>query len=110
MIKEELQRNTLKGRAEQRAKSFEEKLEKGEKSEIARRCLREIKNRDVEGGEISNWERERIEHYKEREMSINEMKKLKEKGEWREQHMVEKEKVFKREVRWKRIREARYNR
>lgn len=112
IVREESQRDMLKGKAEQRARNFEERqtLEKGERSEIARKCLMESKNREMEEGKISDWERERIEHYEEREMSVKEMRKFKEKGEWREQHMVEREKVLQREERWKRIKESRYNR
>ena len=50
----------MRTRAGKRTWKYEEKLRKGEGSEIARECLKEIKERERErGGNISEWERGR---------------------------------------------------
>lgn len=60
----------MRRRAWRRAWRFEERLERGEGSEIARRCWEEIKERTVGTKELSKWEQERIEFYKKREIKI----------------------------------------
>ena len=60
MIREEVERDKMRTRAGRRAWKYDEKLRKGEGSEIARECLKEIKERERERGEnISEWERGR---------------------------------------------------
>ena len=60
MIREEVKRDKMRTRAGRRAWKYEEKLWKGEGSEIVRECLKEIKETERERGEnISEWERGR---------------------------------------------------
>ena len=60
MIRKEVKRDKMRTRAGRRAWKYEKKLRKGERSEIARECLKEIKEREQERGEnISDWERGR---------------------------------------------------
>lgn len=47
MVKEEVQRDLPEGKAGQRTWRFEERLEKGEDSRIARKCLEEVKNKEL---------------------------------------------------------------
>lgn len=49
MIREELQRDLLRGRASMRAWSYENKFRKGKGGELARECLEEIRNRVKKG-------------------------------------------------------------
>jgi len=51
MIKEELQRDKLRGRAGRRAWGFEERLAEGRGSELARRCWEEMRER-IKRGEV----------------------------------------------------------
>jgi hypothetical protein len=50
MIREELQRDKLRGRAGRRAWGFEERLAEGRGSELARKCWEEIRERAKRGG------------------------------------------------------------
>lgn len=57
MIREELQRDKLEGKAGLRAWSYEKRLEEGGGGgELARRCWEEIKRRAKEGKVGSGWE------------------------------------------------------
>lgn len=58
LVREETQREKLKGRAGRRAWRFEERLEDGRRR-IARRCLEEMRERDGRGATGSKWEEER---------------------------------------------------
>jgi len=68
LIREELKRWLLKSRAGRRARSFEERLEEGRGGVLAQMCLREIKDRCLKGMELSSWERERCDFFRERGM------------------------------------------
>lgn len=59
MLKEELQREKLRGRAGRRAWEYEERLREGGGSALARMCLGEMREIFREGRVKSNWERER---------------------------------------------------
>ncbi|KMQ86830.1 hypothetical protein RF55_14087 [Lasius niger] len=67
LIREELKRDKLRGRAARRAWNFEKKLEEGKGGEIARECLEEIKKRLEKNKKKSEWEEEREKFYRERE-------------------------------------------
>jgi len=66
LVREELKRWRLRSRAGRRARSFEERLEEGRGGVLAQMCLREIKDRCLKGTELSSWERERSEFFRER--------------------------------------------
>lgn len=61
LVREELQREKLRGRAGRRAWRFEERLEEGRGSDIARKCLEEMKERWRRGRVVTKWEEEREE-------------------------------------------------
>lgn len=82
MIREELKRPKLEGRAARRAWEFEKKLKSGKGNKIARRCLKEIERREG-WREVSNWEEGR------RRFRV--MRGLKEKGERRAGGVHERE-------------------
>ena len=50
LVREELQREMLKGRAGMRAREYERKLEEGQGWEVARMCWEEIKGGREDGG------------------------------------------------------------
>lgn len=53
MVREELQREKLRGRKGRRAWGYERRLKEGKGNELARYCLKEIKRRARKGGKIS---------------------------------------------------------
>lgn len=59
MIREELQREKLEGRAGMRAWGYKKKLEEGGGGELARRCWEEIKRRAKDRKARMVWEEER---------------------------------------------------
>lgn len=59
LLREELQRHKLRGRARRRAWGFEKRLSEGKGSEMARKCWEEMKERFRKGKVKSSWERER---------------------------------------------------
>lgn len=59
LVREEMQREKLRGRAVERTWNFEKKLAEGKSSEIARRCWREMRERERKGLRLSKWEEER---------------------------------------------------
>lgn len=46
MIREELQREKIRGKAEKRAWGFEKKMIEGRGNELARRCWEEVRGRE----------------------------------------------------------------
>jgi len=66
MIREEIDRWMMRGRAGKRAWKFEKRLEEGRGSAIARKCLREMKERWKRGKIVGKWEQERKEFFSER--------------------------------------------
>lgn len=109
LVRENMQRDLLRGRASKRAWEFEEKLEKKERSEIARKCLMEVRSRKLERVSLSDWEKERIRFYRNREVSMVEMKEAKKREKWRVRELIVTEKRMQKEERWERIRKSRYN-
>lgn len=56
-------------------------LEEKERSELARRCWEEIKDRALRGEELSDWERKTIEFFEKRRVSMEEWERLRKSGE-----------------------------
>jgi len=65
LIREELQRDKLRGRASNRAWGFEKRLEERRGSELARECREEVKNRE-EGRSCFEERKVRIEQKEEK--------------------------------------------
>jgi len=59
LVRDETQREKLKGRTGRRARSFEDRLWRGERIDLTQRCLRETEERVIKERELSNWELER---------------------------------------------------
>ena len=108
MVREEIQRDKLRGKAGRRAWKYERRLEEGGGSELARMCLEEIKERCRTKKVGSGWEGERRSFWEDRGGSLEEL------GEEREEDRVEaifsKERKMQREERWERIVGSDYNR
>lgn len=68
LVREELKREMMCGRAEKRAWKFEKRLEEGKGAQIAKKCWREMKERWKRGRIIGGWEQERKEFLEEREI------------------------------------------
>lgn len=66
MVREEIQREKLKGRAGIRAWKYEIRLEEGKGEEMARDCWDEIKNRAKKGRAWEGWEEERKKYWEKR--------------------------------------------
>jgi len=56
LVREETKRSLFRSRAGRRAWGFEERLEEGRSSVLARTCLREMKDRVLKGKELSSLE------------------------------------------------------
>ena len=63
LVKKEIQREMMRSRAGRRAWSFEERLDMGKGSELARACRKEIRERALGGRDVSKWERERRQFF-----------------------------------------------
>ncbi|EZA48221.1 hypothetical protein X777_14227 [Ooceraea biroi] len=83
LIREEVQRDLLKGRAGMRAWKYEKKLEEGEGGDLARECWKEMKKRAKEGRILKGWETERKEFMEEKGWKIEEVGEMKKKGQIR---------------------------
>lgn len=59
MIKEELQRDIIREKAGKRAWGFENKMEEGRGSELARRCWKEIREEGKVGKGEKGWKEEK---------------------------------------------------
>lgn len=59
MVREKLQREKLRERAQSRVWKFERSLEMGGGSKWARKCLEEVKSKEKERSGDSEWERKR---------------------------------------------------
>jgi len=66
MMREELQREKLRGRAGKRSWRFEKRLEEGRGEGLARECLEEIRERFKEERVLTGWEREKERFFEER--------------------------------------------
>ncbi|XP_068993226.1 golgin subfamily A member 6-like protein 24 [Neodiprion pinetum] len=110
LVREELQREKLRIRAGRRAWNFERKLERGEGSELARRCWEEIRDKAEAGRQGSRWERERESFFAERGAESREVVVRRERGEMEFREIEERGREEQRKERWEKIRESRYNR
>lgn len=63
LVREKLQRDKLVESAEKRAWGFEERLEEAKGSNLARKCLRKIKERWSKSRWAKGWEEERKEFF-----------------------------------------------
>lgn len=83
MIREELKREKLRGRARSLAWGFEKKLERGEGSELARMCWEEIRKRVREERDESEWEAEKRKFFEERGFRVQKIDRIeKEEKDW----------------------------
>jgi len=108
MVREELQRDKLRGRGARRARAYEKRIEEGSGSELGRECWKEIKKR--EGKATVGWEKERIDLLQSGRIE-GERVILEEKGEenWFNR-IIERDIERQRNERKKKITESRYNR
>lgn len=109
MVREEIQREKLRGRAGMRAWSYEKKLGEGGGAELARLCWEEMRERAKDGKVLGKWEEERRSFYEEKSWSIKEIEKMREEGELRGEEVVAREKRWQEAERWEGIRNSRYN-
>lgn len=82
LLRKELQR-VLKGRSGLRAWGFEKKLEEGECGELARLCWGEMKERPRRGKVLGGWEDERKQFFEGMWWTVEEVERLRERGELR---------------------------
>jgi len=76
MIREELQRDLLRGRAGMGAWSYENKLRDGKGGELARECLEKIRNKVKKGKAMKGWEEERVNFIEERRWKMEEIEEM----------------------------------
>ncbi|XP_071581079.1 uncharacterized protein [Temnothorax nylanderi] len=110
LVREELQREKLRGRAEMSAWRFEKKLEEGKGSELARICWEELKGREKEGRVGSSWERERGGFFEDRGVGLEELERLREDGDEWHRKLFRGDKETQRKERWEKIEKSDYNR
>jgi len=112
MVREELQREKLRGRMGRRAAGFERRLEEGRGSGLARMCWEEMRERNRKGRESSGWERERRRFFEERGIEVESEERERREGEgddwFRELEKRDKEKQ--RRERKERIEKSKSNR
>lgn len=109
LLREELQRDKLRGRVGMRAWKYERKLEEGRGGELARACWKEMRSRAREGKVMGEWEEERRKFMGERGWKIEEVERIREVGMLRGEELYEREKRRQREERWEKIRTSRFN-
>ena len=100
MVREELQREKLKGRAGLRAWGYERKLEEGRGGELARLCWSEMRERAKEGRVIGEWEEERKLFYMGRGWNLSEVEERRERGELRGEDIVRIDRIVQVKERW----------
>lgn len=108
MIREELKRNKLRGRAARRACNFEKRLKEGKGGKLAKNCLEEIKKRIEKDRKISNGEKEKEEYFKEKDLEELAWKREGEEGMIGYEAVERKEKE-QREERMKKIEGSKFN-
>ncbi|CAK9801077.1 Retrovirus-related Pol polyprotein from type-1 retrotransposable element R2 (Fragment) [Anthophora plagiata] len=109
MVREELQREELRGRAGMRAWGYERKLSEGRGGYLARKCWREMRERARKNRALEGWEEERRKYYERKGWSLERVEEMREEGGLRGEELVRREKRIQEEERWKRIRESKYN-
>lgn len=110
MVREEAQRDKLRGRTGERAWRWEERLEEGRGNDIARRCLEEMKERCRGSKVFSEWEVERKEFFEGRGIRVEEVEKWRDGGTGWFRELKEREKNLQKEKKWEKIRKSKYNR
>lgn len=63
MVRNEVEREKMRGRASKRAWKFERKLKEGKGGEIAKKCLEEMKERWKKERIVGKWEQRKKEIY-----------------------------------------------
>ncbi|XP_070513035.1 golgin subfamily A member 6-like protein 22 [Cardiocondyla obscurior] len=109
MVREELQRDKLKGRAGMRAWKYEKRLEEGKGGELAKWCWEEMKERVKEGRSKEKWDKEREEFFEKFGWSGKDVKDLRERGELKGEYLIKKDKEWQKEERWEKIRGSSFN-
>lgn len=109
MIREEFQREKIRGRAGMRAWGYERKLGEGKGGELARLCWSEVKRRAEEGKALGEWEEERKLFYRKKGWSLGEVEERREKGELRGEILVELERKEQEKERWEEIGRSKSN-
>lgn len=110
MVKEELQREKIRGRAGRGAWSFENRLEKGRGNKWARMCWEEMRGRWNRGITRRGWEEKRRAFFEERRLKIEEVEGRSQTREGWFEEMERGDGERQRRERGKRMRESRYNR
>ncbi|XP_024868799.1 calcium-binding and coiled-coil domain-containing protein 2-like [Temnothorax curvispinosus] len=109
LVREELQREKLRGRAGRRVWKFGRRLEEGGGSELARRCWEEVKEKSRRRGRLSDWEEGRKKYLSDRGLWEEGEGEKKGEQEARLEEMVKWEREVQRAERWERIKESRYS-
>lgn len=109
LMKEELQRDKLRGRAGRRPWGYKRRFEEGRGSELARSCWREIKKRAKEEKGILEWEKGRKKFFENRGLSVKEMERRR-KGELEYKELENRDRRRQEEERGGRIKNSRFSR
>lgn len=109
MIREETQREKLRGMTAKRAWGMERRLEMRNGSRPTRDCWWEIKERALGIGKLSEWEEKRKNFYRKSEIIEDEKRENREERELEWQELAKKETELQKEETWKKINNSRYN-
>ncbi|KMQ91217.1 hypothetical protein RF55_8945 [Lasius niger] len=109
LIREELQRVKLRGRAGSRAWGFEKRLEEGKGGHLARMCWKEMRERWKEGKTGSSWEMGRRKFFEDKGIKIEEVERRRGEGEMWFGELLARDREEQRKERWKKIGESKYN-
>ncbi|CAD6219041.1 GSCOCG00011509001-RA-CDS [Cotesia congregata] len=103
LVREELQRDRLEGKAGIRAWSFEKRAEEGGGGEIVRRCRSEMKKRIRAGRGLCGWEAERKDFFENRGWRLEEVESRWESGTMKGEELVNIEIRRQERERWEKI-------
>lgn len=106
--REEGKREKMRVKMGRRTISYEEKLESGNESDLARRCWEEVKRREER--KKSGWEEERKRFYEQRETSTIGVRMIREGEESVKEVMEERDREEQGQERYERTRKSGYNR
>ncbi|XP_011881792.1 PREDICTED: golgin subfamily A member 6-like protein 1 [Vollenhovia emeryi] len=107
LVREEGKKEKVRTWAGRRAWRFEERLRKGQGTEIARACLKEVEEK--ERGKGSRWEEGRRRFFEERGYAWEEVKRLQEEGIDMEERLEDRDRKVQEQEAGGKIRESRYN-
>lgn len=110
LVREKLQREKLGGWAGKRAWGFERRLEEEKGSELARKCLREMKERAKEDRANSDWEKGRRKFFEDRGIRVEKMERRCGAGELEYRELENRDRQRQEEERWKKIGDSKYSR